>query len=81
MFAAIRQTPVNSQVDEQFAIFRKQLNNEHCDTKFREIVGDTDFSDIHNAISVDDMYNSFNEKINSAYEEAYPYIEVRRKKN
>ena len=80
VFAVIEQNIAVPHNESQYVTMSKRLNNEVCDAKFRDILNNTDFSDVNDAATVDDMYNKFSVKLCNAYNDAYPCIEIRRRK-
>ena len=80
VFAVIEQNIAVPHNESQYVTMSKRLNNEVCDAKFRDILNSTDFSDVNDAATVDDMYNKFSVKLCNAYNDAYPCIEIRRRK-
>ena len=80
VFAVIEQNIAVPHNESQYVTMNKRLNNEVCDAKFRDLLSNTDFSDVNDAATVDDMYNKFSVKLCNAYNDAYPCIEIRRRK-
>ena len=51
----------------------KRMINEICNAKYREILNNTEFSDVSDAATVH-MYNKFSVQLCNAYIDAYPNI-------
>ena len=78
--AVIEQNSVVPHNKSQFVTMNKLLNNAVCDTKFRDLLSNTDFSDVNDSATVKDMYNNFSVKLCNVYSDVYPCIEIRLRK-
>ena len=80
IFTCVKRSYADSNVDDRYVVFKRRINNDTCDSVFRERLSTVDWSILQFSPSVDEMYETFSNIISEAYDYAYPLTEVRRKK-